>query len=65
MSAEAILEAIRRRRSVRRYRPDPVERETVDRLLDAARWAPSAGNLQPWFFYVVTEARLKRELAAA
>ena len=65
MSAEAILEVIRRRRSVRRYRPDPVDRETVDRLLDAARWAPSAGNLQPWFFYVVTEARLKRELAAA
>ncbi len=54
---------IRLRRSVRRYRPDPVPRELIERVLDAARWAPSAVNMQPWQFVVVTGVERRRALA--
>jgi nitroreductase len=53
------------RYSCRSFRPTPVPRATVERLLDAARWAPSAGGLQPWRFVVVTDEAARRSLAAA
>ena len=57
----AIYEAMRARRSVRRFKPDPVPRETVVELLEAAVTAPSASNKQPWRFLVVEErARIER-----
>lgn len=62
---QEILEAIRSRRSIRRYRPDPVPRELISRILDAARWAPSAHNRQPWRFAVLETAADKHTLAAA
>jgi nitroreductase len=55
----------RGRFSCRSYRPELVPRELVEELLDAARWAPSAGNLQPWRFVVVDRAELRQALAAA
>lgn len=55
----------RRRFSCRSYRHDPVPRSAIDAMLDAALWAPSAGNLQPWRFVVVLEAGLRRALASA
>lgn len=60
-----ILQVIHQRVSVRKYRPDPVPRELIVQLLEAARWAPSAGNLQPWHFYVVTHEERRRCLATA
>jgi nitroreductase len=48
-------EAIRQRRSIRRFRNDPVPREMVDEILEAARLAPSGSNRQPWRFIVVTD----------
>ncbi len=51
--------------SCRSFTTDPVPRATIETLLDAARWAPSGGNLQPWRFVVVTAAGARRELAAA
>jgi len=60
-----VLEAIRTRRSIRRYGPEEVPWEQVETLIDAARWAPSAGNLQPWEFVVVREQRTKELLARA
>lgn len=60
-----VLETIKKRRSIRRFRNDPVPQEALRELLEAACWAPSAGNLQPWEFYVVTNVALKRDLAAA
>jgi nitroreductase len=60
-----ILDTIRGRRSVRTFTDDDVTREQIDRLLEAARWAPSGGNLQPWVFVVVTSPEVKAELAAA
>ena len=54
---------IRERRSVRQYRADAVSRELIERVLDAARWAPSAVNLQPWHFVVVTQPERRAALA--
>ena len=48
-----VFEAIKGRRSVRKYKQRPVERQVTTRLLDAARWAPSGSNIQPWLFIVV------------
>jgi nitroreductase len=60
-----VINAITQRTSVRRFTKEPVSREVLEHLLEAARWAPSAGNLQPWFFYVVTDPGRRRCLAAA
>jgi nitroreductase len=46
---------IRGRRSVRAFKPDPVPSEDVDRMLEAALWAPSGSNTQPWLFTAVTD----------
>uniref|UniRef100_A0A7C2IVG9 Nitroreductase family protein n=1 Tax=Ammonifex degensii TaxID=42838 RepID=A0A7C2IVG9_9THEO len=60
-----IINVITQRTSVRQFTKEPVSREVLEQLLEAARWAPSAGNLQPWFFYVVIDENRKRCLAAA
>ena len=49
--------------SCRSFAPSPVPRATVERLLDAARWAPTAGGLEPWRFVVVTDPAVRRALA--
>jgi nitroreductase len=48
-----ILDAIASRKSIRRYKPDPVPDEMIDRILEAARWAPTGENYQPWRFIVI------------
>ena len=53
------------RRSIRRYRPDPVPRTTLERVLTAAIWAPSAHDRQPWRFVVITKDAQKEKLARA
>jgi nitroreductase len=60
-----VIELIRKRRSIRAYADRPVEREKIERLLEAARLAPSASNRQEWRFVVVTEAEVRRKLAQA
>ena len=59
----SVLEAIRSRRSVRKYLPDPVPPEALEALLEAARWAPSGLNNQPWRFFIVQSAELREGLA--
>jgi nitroreductase len=56
-----VMGAIKGRRSIRQFSDKPVEREELGRLLEAARWAPSGGNLQKWRFVVVTSPS-QREL---
>jgi len=58
-----MLEAIRTRRSIRRFKPDPVDDETVERILEMGTWAPSGLNNQPWKFVVVRGEEVRRELA--
>ena len=60
-----VFEAIRGRRSIRAFTGDKVSDDTVKRLIDAARWAPSAGNIQPWDFVIVRDLVTKRRLSAA
>lgn len=60
-----LLTAIRTRRSVREFRDDPVPEEVLRGLLDAANWAPSAGNLQSRDFIVVRERATREALARA
>ncbi|MCK5450744.1 MAG: nitroreductase family protein [Candidatus Omnitrophica bacterium] len=50
-----LLDVIKKRRTIRKYKNDEVPREVVEKLIDAARWAPSAHNLQPWKFVVIDD----------
>ncbi len=58
-------EAIEKRRSVRKFKPDPVPGECIRELLESARLAPSGCNAQPWRFKVVTDSVVRRKLAEA
>ena len=59
------LEAIKSRRSIRKYETTPVDDETLKLVLEAARWAPSWANTQCSRFIVVRDAKTKSELAGA
>lgn len=58
-----VFQAIKERRSIRKYKPDPVSDEDLDAVLEAARWAPSWGNSQCWKFVVVRDAERRNKLA--
>lgn len=60
-----IIEAIRSRRSIRKYQERAIEPERLMRVLDAGRIAPSAKNLQDWKFIVVRDGEKRRRLAEA
>ena len=60
-----VLEAIRSRRSIRKFRPEPIPDEKLKTILEAGLLAPSAGNRQPWLFIVVKDPERKRSLAKA
>ncbi len=59
------LEAIEQRRSVRKYKLDPIPEEQIQELIEAARLAPSGCNAQPWRFKIVTDRKTKIKLAFA
>jgi nitroreductase len=61
-NVRVLMEIIKNRRSVRRFSTQPVAREDLDLILEAARWAPSAGNSQPWEFVVITQPHTIRTL---
>jgi len=56
---------IKTRRSVRKYQKRPVPKELISEVLEAAGWAPSAHNAQPWRFIVLVDPQVKRRLAEA
>ena len=58
-----VLEAIKTRRSIRKYRPTTVDGKTIELVLEAARWAPSWKNTQCWRFIVVRHGNIKTELS--
>jgi len=58
-----VLEAIRTRRSIRRYKSTPVDDKTIELVLEAARWAPSWKNTQCWRFIAVRDNNIKSQLA--
>ena len=60
-----VLEAIKLRRSVRAYASRGIPDDIMQRMRDALRWAPSACNIQPWRFILVTDEQLRRNVAHA
>ncbi|MCD6477496.1 MAG: nitroreductase family protein [Candidatus Aenigmarchaeota archaeon] len=60
-----VFEAIKGRRSIRNYKDKPVEDEKIGMILEACRWAPSAGNRQPWEVVVVNDPDEIESLAKA
>ena len=60
-----LLNLLQSRRSIRRYRQQPIAPEIIGQLLEAGIWAPSAHNRQPWRFAVLTQPKDKERLAQA
>lgn len=62
-SSSIFLEFLKSRRSIRRFKPQEVPLEVISSILDVARYAPSAGNKQPWIFIVVLNKEVRSMLA--
>jgi len=60
-----VLRTIKNRRTIRRFKSDPIGEEKLQAILDAGRWAPSFSNLQPWRFIVIKDQNLKKALDKA
>ncbi len=61
----AVIDAIKKRRSVRAYEPKPIPRDALNAIIEAGNEAPSAMNSQPWRFVVVEDKEAKKKLLAA
>ncbi len=61
--AKYALDVLKSRRSHRKFKPDPVSREDLERIVDAGRLAATARNVQPWHFVVVTDPAMRRRIA--
>jgi peptide/nickel transport system substrate-binding protein len=58
-----VFEAVQKRHSIRAYKSTPIPEEKLKRILESARLAPSAGNIQPWYFVVVKNREERETLA--
>ena len=63
MTEPAFFETIYAQRAIRRFKPDPVPRNLIEQVIEAATRAPSGGNRQPWAFVVVQERGKKERIA--
>ena len=63
MEIDQFIELLKSRRSIRAYKPDPIPDEYIQKIIEAARWAPSGGNSQPWEFIVIKKKELKDRIA--
>lgn len=55
MKITELIDLLRTRRSIRRFKPDPIPDECIEKMIEAARWAPSGANAQPWEFIIVKD----------
>ena len=62
MNYESLLELVTQRRSIRGFKPDPIPDEYVEKIIEAARWAPSGANSQPWEFIVIKKQELRQNI---
>ncbi len=60
---ENLIEVIKNRRTIRKFKSDPVPEEALFRVLEAARWAPSWANTQCWEFIIIKDLKVKEELS--
>ena len=63
MEIDQFLELVRKRRSIRRFKPDPIPDEYVEKIIEAGRWAMSGANAQPWEFILVKSPETKEKIA--
>ncbi|MBW2028768.1 MAG: nitroreductase family protein [Deltaproteobacteria bacterium] len=59
---QQVFSVIKDRRSIRKYKPDPVPQEKIELLIEAARWAPSGENAQPWRFVIIKDRNKIRSI---
>jgi len=62
MNYDSLLELVKERRSIRKFKPDSIPDEYVDKIIEAARWAPSGANSQPWEFIVIKKQELSSRI---
>jgi nitroreductase len=60
-----LIEAIKGRRSIRKYKPDSVSEETLQKIMEAVRWSPSWANTQCWELIAIKDPKVKSDLATA
>ncbi len=63
LDTEGLMDIIEKRRNHKVFKKDPVRARDLEAILEAARWAPSPGNVQPWELVVVREADRKKRIA--
>jgi nitroreductase len=63
MDIENFIDLLKSRRSIRAYKPDPIPDEPIQKIIEAARWAPSGGDSQPWEFIVIKRKEIKDKIA--
>jgi nitroreductase len=61
---DALLELVRKRRTIRRFKSDSVPADYITKIIDVARWAPSGFHTQPWEFVVITEEEIKEKIVS-
>src|SRR3972149_2268438 len=59
---DELLDLSKRRRSIRRFLPDPLPEGAIEKILEVARWAMSGANGQPWEFIVVNDSELRKKI---
>lgn len=65
MEFDELATLVKTRRSIRKYRPDDVPDEMLEKAIELATWAPSGGNFQPWQFWVVKNRQVIEQMADA
>lgn len=63
MDYNTFLELVKNTRSIRRFKPDPVPDEYIEQIIEAARWAPSGFNQQPWEFVVIRKPEFRKRIS--
>jgi len=62
MDYDSLLELVKKRRSIRKFKPEPIPDEYVDKITEVARWSPSGANSQPWEFIVIKKQELRHRI---
>jgi 5,6-dimethylbenzimidazole synthase len=62
---DCLLDLARKRRTIRQFKPDPIPDEYITKIIEVARWAPSAFHTQPWEFVVIKNPDVKNKVVAA
>jgi len=65
MQIDEFLELVRKRRSIRRFKPEPIPGDYIEKIMEAGRWAMSGANAQPWEFIVVRDKEIKNKIVDA